>query len=144
MKRVKLFADGASRGNPGPSAIGIVLCDEDGHVIQKHSERITDSTYGEAEYRALIKGLELAERCGAEEVYCYTDSPLVFCLVNYDWKVKNRNLQTLRGCVIDLKKQFKKMPLSRVQISNEMTRLADCLASVKLEDQMLLDEETPW
>ena len=54
--------DGGSRGNPGPAAVGIVIRDADGEVIADAAEPIGSATNNVAEYRALIRGIELAAR----------------------------------------------------------------------------------
>ena len=60
-----LHVDGGARGNPGPAAIGVVISDPDGSVIEELAETIGTATNNEAEYRALIRGLERAAQLGA-------------------------------------------------------------------------------
>ena len=54
MRKIIIYTDGGSRGNPGPSAIGVVFCNEKGEVIKKYSEKIGEATNNEAEYQAVI------------------------------------------------------------------------------------------
>ena len=54
-------SDGGSRGNPGPAAIGVIIR-KDEAILMKYSERINDCTNNVAEYKALIKALELASK----------------------------------------------------------------------------------
>lgn len=84
--RVKVNCDGASRGNPGPAGIGAVV---DG---EGYSEYIGRATNNQAEYRAVILGLERALEKGADEVVLETDSNLVVNQLNGEWRV-NKNVE---------------------------------------------------
>lgn len=84
--RVKVNCDGASRGNPGPAGIGAVV---DG---EGYSEYIGRATNNQAEYRAVILGLEKALEKGADEVVLETDSNLVVNQLNGEWRV-NENVE---------------------------------------------------
>ena len=55
-----LYVDGASRGNPGPSGIGVVICDEKGHILKRIKEDIGQTTNNVAEYAAFLYGLQEA------------------------------------------------------------------------------------
>src|SRR5262245_27900717 len=63
-----LLCDGGSRGNPGPAAVAAVLLDADGSVLERRADAIGRATAAEAEYRAILLGLELAARHGADPV----------------------------------------------------------------------------
>ena len=93
--RVCLRIDGGSRGNPGPSAIGVVLEDDDGRVLETVSRTIGVATNNVAEYQALLTGLELAERAGAREVEILSDSELLVRQMRGEYRVKNEGLKTL-------------------------------------------------
>ncbi|HNC93310.1 MAG TPA: reverse transcriptase-like protein, partial [Solirubrobacterales bacterium] len=69
--------DGGARGNPGPAAIGIVVRDGEGNVLQDLGETIGEATNNVAEYRALIRGIGLARELGATELQIHGDSELV-------------------------------------------------------------------
>ena len=77
MRKAYLYIDGASRGNPGPAGIGFILTDEQGAVLVRHSEPIGIATNNEAEYHALLRGLQEAIARGVEHLVCYTDSELL-------------------------------------------------------------------
>ena len=91
--------DGGARGNPGPAAIGVVLRDEDGRVLEEAGERIGDATNNVAEYRALLRGLELAAEHGASELELIGDSELVVRQVEGRYKVKNAGMRELHDQV---------------------------------------------
>jgi ribonuclease H / adenosylcobalamin/alpha-ribazole phosphatase len=94
MKAV-LYTDGGARGNPGPAGIGIVLEDGEGAIVLEHAEGIGHTTNNVAEYRALIRGLELALEQGFRELEVRLDSQLVAMQVQGLWKIKSDRLRSL-------------------------------------------------
>jgi len=92
---VVIYADGASRGNPGPAAIGAVIKDERGRLIASISQRIGKATNNQAEYRAIITALEEADRLGARQVDIKMDSELVVRQINGEYRVKKATLKPL-------------------------------------------------
>lgn len=97
MSRLTVNFDGGSRGNPGPAAIGVVVRDGGGEVLEKRGERIGEATNNVAEYRALLKGIELAAAHGATELELIGDSMLVVRQVEGGYKVKNAGLKELHA-----------------------------------------------
>ena len=65
MSKVTVNVDGGARGNPGPAAIGVVMRNGDGSVLEEVGEAIGEATNNVAEYRALLRGIELAAGHGA-------------------------------------------------------------------------------
>ena len=96
MKLV-VHVDGGARGNPGPAAIGVVVSDAGGRVVEEVAERIGETTNNVAEYRALLRGLERASALGADEVEVVGDSELVAKQVNGQYKVKHAGLRPLHA-----------------------------------------------
>lgn len=94
-KIYKIFTDGGARGNPGPAAIGIVIKDEHNKVLKKHAECIGSTTNNQAEYKALIKGLDLVKDLQPAEVHCFLDSELVVKQMRQEYRVKDPGLQPL-------------------------------------------------
>lgn len=91
-----LFTDGGSRGNPGQSAIACILEDPArGETIKEYTERIGIETNNVAEYRALIKGLELAIPYHPNRLVCHLDSELIVKQLSGEYKVKMPTLQPL-------------------------------------------------
>ncbi len=95
MSRVTVNFDGGSRGNPGPAAIGVVLRNGDGSVLEKAGETIGEATNNVAEYKALLRGIELAAAHGVGELELVGDSDLVVRQVEGRYKVKNAGLKPL-------------------------------------------------
>jgi ribonuclease HI len=95
MSRITVNVDGGARGNPGPAAIGVVLRDAEGEVLQELGETIGEATNNVAEYKALLRGIELAAEQGAGEVDLIGDSELVVRQVEGKYKVKNAGIKPL-------------------------------------------------
>lgn len=93
--RLILHVDGGARGNPGPAAIGVVVSDPEGQVLEEVAERIGFATNNVAEYRALLKGLERARSLGADEVQIVGDSELVARQLSGVYKVKHPAMKPL-------------------------------------------------
>lgn len=84
-----LHVDGGARGNPGPAAIGVVVSEPDGDIVEELAETIGVATNNVAEYRALLRGLELATALDAREVRIVNDSELVAKQLTGAYKVKH-------------------------------------------------------
>lgn len=97
MSRITVNVDGGARGNPGPAAIGVVVRDGGGEVLEEHGERIGRATNNVAEYRALLRGIELAARHGATELELVGDSELIVRQVEGRYKVKDATMRELHA-----------------------------------------------
>jgi len=95
MSRLTINVDGGARGNPGPAAIGVVVRETGGGVLEEVGERIGETTNNVAEYRALLKGIELAAALGGSELELVGDSELVVRQVEGRYKVKNAGMKEL-------------------------------------------------
>jgi ribonuclease HI len=131
---VKLFTDGGSRGNPGPSAIGYVIMDMEDTVIEDKAQYLGVTTNNQAEYTALKMGLEACQRMGVKEVYSYLDSLLVVNQVNGSYRVKNQDLWPIHDAVNQLKDSFKKVHFKHVP--REFNKLADAAVNRALDEHM--------
>lgn len=94
MSRLTVNVDGGARGNPGPAAIGVVVR-SGGEVIEEVGEKIGKATNNVAEYKALLKGIELAAAHGGTELELLGDSELVVRQVEGRYKVKNAGMKEL-------------------------------------------------
>jgi len=94
-KRATIWVDGASRGNPGQAAIGVIIKDEQGKIITRVSQRIGTTTNNQAEYRAVIVALEKVIELGITRVEIKSDSELVVKQINGLYRVKKAALKPL-------------------------------------------------
>jgi ribonuclease HI len=95
--KLTVNVDGGARGNPGPAAIGVVVRNDDGAVVEAVGETIGRQTNNVAEYQALLRGLELASAHGATEVELIGDSELVVRQIEGRYKVKNEAMKGLHA-----------------------------------------------
>jgi ribonuclease HI len=109
-----LHVDGGARGNPGPAAIGVVISDPAGSVVDQIAETIGETTNNVAEYRALLRGLERAAELGAQRVEVINDSELVAKQVNGVYKVKHPDMQALHAQARTLLSKFGSWSISSV------------------------------
>lgn len=123
--------DGASRGNPGPAGIGYRVR-HDGQAVDGH-EYIGDATNNEAEYRALVRGLECALDRGCTDVVAEGDSELVVRQVTGQYSVTAENLVPLHEAVLGLKAQFDHFEIRHVK--RERNAGADELANRALDER---------
>ena len=126
-----IYIDGASRGNPGPAGIGIVLKDGGGRVVAEISEFIGRGTNNVAEYRALIRGLEEAATLGARQVIVRSDSELLVRQLTGEYKVKSPDLSPLHLEAHRLLKTFPKSAVERIPRGENAA--ADALANRALD-----------
>jgi ribonuclease HI len=129
-KRLIVYTDGASSGNPGPASIGAVIKDGRGRVIGRISRHIGYATNNQAEYRAIIAALEEATRLGAEEVDIKSDSELVVKQLKGRYRVKKASLRPLYQEVVQLAISLKAFSIAH--IPREQNREADRLANQAL------------
>ena len=132
--RLTIYVDGASRGNPGPSGIGIVIEDGEGATKVKISSYIGRTTNNQAEYRALIVGLREAVRLKAEHVDIMSDSELLVEQVCGRYKVRSPKLRPLFEEVKELLAGFRSSAIS--YIPREQNRVADALANQAFDGQL--------
>ncbi len=98
IQNVVIFTDGGSRGNPGPAAIGVVIKDDKGTVLKSYGEAIGETTNNEAEYRAVISGLQKVKALLGKEkikkitVHCFMDSELVVKQLTGKYKIEQEKL----------------------------------------------------
>ena len=109
IDHVKLFIDGGCRGNPGPGAIGVLIVDNDGNQLRMEAECIGVTTNNRAEYRALIKGLDLCAKHTRRRVTAYSDSELVVNHMNGHWRLKDDTLRELWKKVKQCEQVFKEV-----------------------------------
>lgn len=126
------YTDGGSRGNPGPAAIGVVLQTPDGEIVSTYKEFLGHATNNVAEYKALLKALEMAYEAGYEEVHAHLDSELVVKQLKREYKVKHPDMQELFVLVWNVASKFKKVTYTHVR--REYNKIADGLVNQSLDE----------
>ena len=135
MKKVlRLFTDGAARGNPGPAGAGIVIEDEQGTRLRGLHRWLGHKTNNEAEYLALIDGLRAVAEWHPDELDVYLDSKLVVEQVKGGYRVKKAALQALNKQAMDLIQGFPEWKIAHVE--REKNKGADALANRAIDDHV--------
>lgn len=140
-KKIILFTDGGARGNPGPAALGVVLLDERGKVIKELAEYLGEATNNQAEYQALVAGLEEAKKLKPDEVTVFMDSELVVRQLLGKYKVKDKELGKLFIQAWNLLHSFKKFSIKHVPRSRNSR--ADKLVNQQLDKNLIDTLEPP-
>ncbi len=132
MKRLAIWTDGGARGNPGPSAIGVVV--KAGSVTRASFGRtIGQTTNNQAEYGALIAGLETALELGGTHLTCYLDSLLVVSQMDGSWRIKDAGMREAAARAQVLASKF--TAVHYVAVPREQNREADRLVNHALDQE---------
>ncbi|HLD20429.1 MAG TPA: ribonuclease HI family protein [Patescibacteria group bacterium] len=127
-----LYTDGGARGNPGPAAIGGVLFGENNTVIHEFQKYIGTTTNNQAEYQALLAGLEYAHKKRIKNIHCFLDSELVVKQLNREYKVKDKNLAKLFVKAWNICQTFSHITFTAVPRAKN--KHADALVNKALDD----------
>lgn len=136
MKRkLRIYVDGCSRGNPGPAGIGYLIFDEDGRLLSKKWKHVGVRTNNEAEYLAAIEALREALSLGASELELLSDSELLVKQVRGEYAVRSSRLAPLHEELMRLVGSFEKFAAMHIERNEnrETDRLAKLAASSSLE-----------
>ena len=125
--------DGAAKGNPGPAAIGILVRDRSGKILEEYKEFIGNSTNNFAEYKAAIRALEIAMRYCRNTLYIFTDSKLLVNQLEGNYRIRKRHLMELLIQIKLLQGFFKNVRW--FQVDREKNGKADSLANSMLNDK---------
>ncbi|OGL61348.1 hypothetical protein A3H10_03905 [Candidatus Uhrbacteria bacterium RIFCSPLOWO2_12_FULL_46_10] len=133
-----IYTDGGARGNPGPAAIGIVIKSNSGSLLKTFGRYIGVSTNNQAEYRALIAALEEAKKMGAERIKCFLDSELLVKQLKREYRVKDKDLQSLFVQAWNLTINFKNVSFNH--IPRERNKEADLAVNKALDGHSSFDK----
>lgn len=138
MKKIIIYTDGGSRGNPGKAAIGVIFCNEKEQIIKKYGEYLGDNlTNNEAEYSAVIFALKKFKTVFGKvitktsEVELRSDSELLVKQINGEYKIENEKIQKLFIEIWNLKIDFKAIKFKH--IPREKNKEADRMVNEALD-----------
>jgi ribonuclease HI len=132
FRKIELFTDGASWGNPGRAGVGVIVYDENKKIIKKFGKFIGETTNNVAEYLGLVYGLEEGLILGAQEVVINLDSELLANQLEGLYKVKDADLKVLFAQASRLMQGFKKIEIRH--IGREKNKEADRLAAQAIKE----------
>lgn len=133
FSKILIHADGGSRKNPGAAAIGVVIFDEERKKLESYKECIGNTTNNVAEYKALLKALQLAAKHTRKEVHIFMDSELIINQMNGVYKIKSADMLELFQKVKDYERTFTKVVYNYVPRENKFQAMADRLVNEALE-----------
>lgn len=131
LKEAKLYADGGSRGNPGPSASGFAVMDMDSNIVVKKGVYLGVTTNNQAEYQALRLGLKEAQGMGVRIVHVFLDSMLVVNQMKGIFQVKNRDLWPIHESIKQMLPNFQQVTFTH--IPRELNKVADSAVNDALD-----------
>lgn len=145
--KVVIYTDGGSRGNPGPSAIGVILTNEKGKVIKEYAEKIGRATNNEAEYEAVIFALQKAKllfgkrKIKTMEIEIKMDSQFVTKQLNGNYKILDRRIEQLFLKTWNLKVDFGNVKITYIPRSENLE--ADKLVNQALGSKKRMSQGLP-
>lgn len=132
---ITMYTDGASRGNPGPSGIGVVIMDKEETIYYKDFIGM-NKTNNEAEYIAIIEGLVMVDELSWNnkeiDIDIYLDSKLVVNQLNGTWKVKDYRMRKFHSISKELINKFNKVSIEHIPRKENIE--ADKLANEALDE----------
>ncbi len=138
--KIIVYTDGASRGNPGMAALGVIICNDKGEPFKRYSEFLGDKmTNNEAEYHALIFALKKViqligkEKVKETELEVRSDSELLVNQMNGKYKLSDKKIQEFFIIAWNLKIGFKDVRFKH--ILRELNKEADILANEALDNR---------
>ncbi|PIU20035.1 MAG: ribonuclease HI [Elusimicrobia bacterium CG08_land_8_20_14_0_20_59_10] len=131
-KKLKIFIDGGSRGNPGYGACAAVFFDRAGSVIREEGKYLGRCTNNFAEYNGLRLALAAAALLGAEELAVFSDSELLVRQFSGEYRIKDATLAALMAGIRKAAAAFKKV--SVFHVPREKNKEADRLVNSILDN----------
>ena len=135
MDKLIIYTDGGARGNPGPAAAGVVITDVEGKILKEYSHYLGDRTNNQAEYEAVILGMQKAKQLRAKIIEIRIDSELIGYQLMGKYKIKDSDLQPLFIKAWNLIQDFEKVEIKLVP--REQNKRADKLVNQELDKKSL-------
>lgn len=134
FERLRVYSDGAARGNPGLSGAGAVLVEPSGQVVDRLGKFLGVQTNNYAEYMGLLIGLRRARDLGVREVEVFADSELMIRQLGGRYQVKSASLRPLYQEAVKLLNDFSRVKL--VHVPREMNKAADEMSNRAIDERM--------
>lgn len=134
ISRVRLYSDGAARGNPGLAGAGAVLVEPSGQVVDRIGKFLGKQTNNYAEYMGLLLGLRRARELSVREVEVFADSELMLRQLGGRYQVKSTSLRPLYEEALTLLNDFERVKL--VHVPREMNRAADEMSNRAIDERL--------
>ena len=133
-RALRIFTDGASRGNPGEAGIGVLVEDSSGNRLREIRRYLGKATNNQAEYTALLIGLQVCREMGAEDISVFADSELLVKQMKGEYKVKHPLLLPLYTEAKKLTSGLKKFRITHIPRAKNAH--ADALANEAIDKKI--------
>jgi ribonuclease HI len=133
-RSLRIFTDGASRGNPGEAGIGVLIEDSSGNRLKEIRRYLGKATNNQAEYTALLIGLKVSREMGADDISVFADSELLVKQMKGEYKVKHPLLLPLYTEAKTLTSGLKKFRITH--IPRAQNAHADALANEAIDKKI--------
>jgi|SRR5581483_6279768 len=138
-KRLTIQTDGGSRGNPGPSALGVVIKDQDKKVVYQKGEYLGITTNNVAEYTALLHALswvkDHVDTTTLSRIDVFADSQLLISQLNGIYKIKSPHIRDLLFN-IRAAEQSLHCKVVYAHVRREQNKEADRMVNIALDNQL--------
>jgi len=135
INEAQLYADGGSRGNPGPSAGGFAILDMENNVVITSGKYLGITTNNQAEYHSLKGGIEEAIKHNIKVLHVYMDSLLVVNQMKGIYRIRNRDLWPIYQSIKEMLSNFNEVNFNH--IPREFNKLADSIVNETLDEHTL-------
>lgn len=129
---LKIYTDGAARGNPGPAAYAFMFVHDEA-IIHKGFGYIGTATNNTAEYKAIINALKVAEKFHRGRLQIFSDSNLAVQQINKKWRINYPHLSEMCGKVYQLREKYEKVEFFHVSRNNPYIQKCDELCNSQLD-----------
>ena len=131
---LKIYTDGAARGNPGPAAYAFMFVHDDA-IIHKGFGYIGTATNNTAEYKAIINALKVAEKFHRGRLQIFSDSNLAVQQINKKWRINYPHLSKMCSKVYQLREKYEKVEFFHVSRKNPYIQKCDELCNTQLDKE---------
>ncbi len=131
---LKIYTDGAARGNPGPAAYAFIFVHDD-NIIHKGFGYIGTATNNTAEYKAIINALKVAEKFHRGRLQIFSDSNLAVQQINKKWRINYPHLSEMCSEVYQLREKYEKVEFFHVSRKNPYIQKCDELCNSQLNNE---------
>ncbi|MHA1191358.1 MAG: ribonuclease HI family protein [Promethearchaeota archaeon] len=129
---LKIYVDGAARGNPGPAASAFIFVYKN-KILHEGCDFIGKATNNTAEYKAIINALKLAQEYSKGEIEVYSDSNLAIQQINKNWKINYPHLEKLCKDVHKLVGKYENVEFIHVKRDDQFISICDRLCNERLD-----------
>ena len=131
---LKIYTDGAARGNPGPAAIAFIYVYKN-KILHESCDFIGKATNNTAEYKAIISALKTAQEYSKGEIEVYSDSNLAIQQINKNWRINFPHLEKLCKEVHKLIGKYEKVEFIHIKRDDQFISICDRMCNDRLDSE---------